>query len=414
MEKIKKKLSFFMAMVMIFAMIPFSAFAAETKTITLNFFDEVNNVQVEESTMEVTKDATHVNTSVITLPKGYELNGVTGDLTINDGYVYVGVKPVKATKTVILNFYDEVNKVQVAEVPMEVAKDAIHVNTSKITLPEGYELNGVTGDLAINDGYVYVGVKPVKATKTVILNFYDEVNKVQVAEVPMEVAKDAIHVNTSKITLPEGYELNGVTGDLQINDGWVYVGVKPAENTKTIWLNFYDELAGKTVAEVPMVVDKDATHVNTSKITLPEGYEFSGWVGDLRINDGWVYVGVKPIETPRELETITVKYMEDKSENRKEVAQSIKVKKDENAVLQSSVYKEFEKSGYKLSGWKIGDKFFKAGQKVTFSELAALVEDVKADAEIVLHPVFDKVDNSGSGSSGASDGRTNVNTGVNC
>ena len=482
MEKIKKKLSFFMAMVMIFAMIPFSAFAAETKTITLNFFDEVNNVQVEESTMEVAKDATHVNTSVITLPKGYELNGVTGDLPINDGYVYVGVKPAElttktvllnfydevnkvqvaeipmevdknathvntsaialpkgyelngvtgdlpindgyvyvgvkpaepTTKTVLLNFFDEVNNVQVAEVPMEVAKDATHVNTSKITLPEGYELNGVTGDLAINDGYVYVGVKPVKTTKAVILNFYDEVNKVQIAEVSMEVAKDAIHVNTSKITLPEGYELNGVTGDLQINDGWVYVGVKPAENTKTIWLNFYDELAGKTVAEVPMVVDKDAIHVNTSKITLPEGYEFSGWVGDLRINDGWVYVGVKPIETPRELETITVKYMEDKSENRKEVAQSIKVKKDENAVLQSSVYKEFEKSGYKLSGWKIGDKFFKAGQKVTFSELAALVEDVKADAEIVLHPVFDKVDNFGSGSSGASGGRTNVNTGVN-
>lgn len=348
MEKIKKKLSFFMAMVMIFAMIPFSAFAAETKTITLNFFDEVNNVQVEESTMEVAKDATHVNTSVITLPKGYELNGVTGDLQINDGYVYVGVKPAEpTTKTILLNFYDEANKVQVAEVAMEVAKDAIHVNTSKIALPEGYELNGVVGDLAINDGYVYVGVKPVKTTKT-------------------------------------------------------------------IWLNFYDELAGKTVAEVPMEMEKDAIHVNTSKITLPEGYEFSGWVGDLRINDGWVYVGVKLIETPRELETITVKYVEDKAENRKEVAQSITVKKDENAVLQSSVYKEFEKSGYKLSGWKIGDKFFKAGQKVTFSELAALVEDVKADAEIVLHPVFDKVDNPGSGSSGASDGRTNVNTSVNC
>ena len=78
------------------------------------------------------------------------------------------------------------------------------------------------------------------------------------------------------------------------------------------------------------------------------------------------------------------------------------------------ISKRFEKSGYKLSGWKIGDKFFKAGQKVTFSELAALVEDVKADAEIVLHPVFDKVDNPGSGSSGTSDGRTNVNTGVNC
>ena len=136
---------------------------------TLNIYDEVNHKQVEEKVMEVAADATTINTSAITLPAGYEFT-VTGDLTITpDGYVYVGVKPVAATKEITLNIYDIENHKQVKEEKMTVAADAIHVNTSAITLPEGYEFT-VTGDLAIRDNNVYVEVKPVESGSTAIVN----------------------------------------------------------------------------------------------------------------------------------------------------------------------------------------------------------------------------------------------------
>ncbi len=175
----------------------------------------------------------------------------------------------------------------------------------------------MTGDLTITpDGYVYVGVKPVVTTKEITLNIYDEVNHKQVEEKVMEVAADATTINTSAITLPAGYEFT-VTGDLTITPlppstpaplpfPMVHcdrrshdVGVKPVVTTKEITLNIYDEVNHKQVEEKVMAVAADATTINTSAITLPAGYEFTG-TGDLTITpDGYVYVGVKPVVTKR-------------------------------------------------------------------------------------------------------------------
>ena len=233
---------------------------------------------------------------------------MTGDLTITpDGYVYVGVKPVVTTKEITLNIYDEVNHKQVEEKVMEVAADATTINTSAITLPAGYEFT-VTGDLTITpDGYVYVGVKPVAATKEITLNIYDIENHKQVKEEKMTVAADAIHVNTSAITLPEGYEFT-VTGDLAIRDNNVYVEVKPVAATKEITLNIYDIENHKQVKEEKMTVAADAIHVNTSAITLPEGYEFTV-TGDLAIRDNNVYVEVKPVESGSTA-IVNIRYMD--------------------------------------------------------------------------------------------------------
>ena len=79
-----------------------------TQEVTLNFYDETNNKQVKEETITLPADATHVNTSEITVPDGYELVRA-GDLPINDGYVYVGLRVVEkpTTQEVTLNFYDE-------------------------------------------------------------------------------------------------------------------------------------------------------------------------------------------------------------------------------------------------------------------------------------------------------------------
>ena len=45
-----------------------------------------------------------------------------------------------------------------------------------------------------------------------------------------------------------------------------------------------------------LTVDKDATSVNTSKLTAPEGYELV-LAGDLAINDGYVYAAVRKAVT---------------------------------------------------------------------------------------------------------------------
>ena len=54
---------------------------------------------------------------------------------------------------------------------------------------------------------VDVGSATVATTKTVKINFYCPDEKKQIAEPELEVAKDATSVNTSKLTVPEGYEL---------------------------------------------------------------------------------------------------------------------------------------------------------------------------------------------------------------
>src|SRR5699024_10261527 len=112
----------------------------ETKSVGLNYWDVVNNVQVAEGSLTVAADATNVNTSTFTdIPEGYELVW-TGDLPIVDGWVWVEVRPADTeTKSVGLNYWDVVNNVQVAEGSLTVAADATNVNTSTFTdIPEGY------------------------------------------------------------------------------------------------------------------------------------------------------------------------------------------------------------------------------------------------------------------------------------
>ena len=278
---------------------------ATTKTVKINYYSEEEKKQIAEVEFTVDKDATSVNTSKLTAPEGYELV-LSGDLAINDGYVYAAVRKVATTKTVKINYYSEEEKKQIAEVEFTVDKDATSVNTSKLTAPEGYELV-LSGDLAINDGYVYAEVRKVATTKTVKINFYCPDEKKQIAEPKLKVAKDATSVNTSKLTVPKGYELVEV-GDLPIRDGYVYAEVRKAATTKTVKINFYCPDEKKQIAEPKLKVAKDATSVNTSKLTVPKGYELVE-VGDLPIRDGYVYAEVRKAVTTK---GITVVYQDRK------------------------------------------------------------------------------------------------------
>ena len=318
-----------------------------TKTIKINYYSESEGKQVAEVDMEVAADATSVNTSNLTAPKGYTINE-TGDLQIRDGYVYVAVSKVEVptTKTIKINYYSEAEKKQIAEVDMTVAADATSVNSSKLTAPQGYELVE-SGDFTIRDGYVYAAVRKVKApatTKTIKINYYSEAEEKQIAEVEMTVAADATYVNTSELTAPEGYELV-LAGDLAIRDGYVYAAVNKI-GSKTVKINYYSEAEEKQIAEVEMTVAPDATCVNTSKLTAPTGYELVE-VGDLPIRDGYVYAAVRKVSTKE------VKINFYCPEEKKQVAEPTVVVNADATCVNSSAYAALVPAGYELA--EVGD-----------------------------------------------------------
>ena len=280
-----------------------------TKTIKINYYSEAEKKQIAEVDMTVAADATSVNSSKLTAPQGYELVE-SGDFTIRDGYVYAAVRKVKApatTKTIKINYYSEAEEKQIAEVDMTVAADATYINTSALTAPEGYELV-LSGDLAIRDGYVYAAVKKI-GSKTVKINYYSEAEEKQIKEEELTVAPDATCVNTSKLTAPTGYELVEV-GDLPIRDGYVYAAVRKV-STKEVKINFYCPEEKKQVAEPTVVVNADATCVNSSAYAalVPAGYELVE-VGDMPIRDGYVYAEVRKVAT----KTIKINYYSEEEE----------------------------------------------------------------------------------------------------
>ena len=274
-----------------------------TKEIGVNFWDGENYKQAGEAKVTVSIDANNVKVSEIEnlIPEGYELAGYIGDYQINDGWIFVEVKPA-TTKTVGINFWDVENNKQAGEDEITVAATDNNVGMSAVEalVPEGYELAGYIGDYQINDGWIFVEVKPV-TTKTVGINFWDVENKKQAGEDEVTVSIDANNVGMSDILdlVPEGYELTGYIGDYQINDGWIFVEVKPAPTTKTIGVNYWDIVNNVQVSEGVVTVDADANNVNTNDLTdVPEGYEIV-WVGDTQINDGWIFVELRPVATTK-------------------------------------------------------------------------------------------------------------------
>ena len=301
------------AVFMVVVSIPFAAFADNTATLNYYCSGDANHSghQADEVTISASS-ATSVTLQEVkdNLPKGYvlvnEKNSYDINYDSNGGYVYIDVTEAK-TKTITINYYSESENKQAGEDKMTVAADATSVNSSELTAPNGYELvQG--GDFPIRDGYVYVAVKPVPTTKTITINYYSESENKQAGEDKMTVAADATSVNSSELTAPNGYELVE-SGDFPIRDGYVYVAVKPVPTTKTIKINYYSEAEEKQIAEVEMTVAADATYINTSALTAPEGYELV-LSGDLAIRDGYVYAAVNKIGS----KTVKINYYSEAEE----------------------------------------------------------------------------------------------------
>ena len=127
----------------------------------------------------------------------------------------------------------------------------------------------------------------------------------------METYKSGNDVMVAATTVfekcPAGYEV--VNSNYIVHDGYVYVAVKPVPTTKTIKINYYSEAEEKQIAEVEMTVAADATYVNTSALTAPEGYELV-LSGDLAIRDGYVYAAVKKIGS----KTVKINYYSEAEE----------------------------------------------------------------------------------------------------
>ena len=110
---------------------------------------------------------------------------------------------------------------------------------------------------------------------------------------------EVLPAETVKKYLPEGYELvegiYSVAGGETQDSYFVYAEAKKVlvEETQDVKINYYDEAAGKQVAEVPVQVSIDTSCVNMAILTryLPEGYTIEGT--DCIIRDGYVYVSVK-------------------------------------------------------------------------------------------------------------------------
>ena len=201
----------------------------KTQTVKLNYYDEAAKKQIKEAELEVSISDSAVDMATVAryMPEGYVLNG--SDCAIRDGWVYVSVSPEEETQTVKLNYYDEAAKKQVAEVSLKVSISDSAVDMATITryLPEGYVLSGTNGsDCAIRDGYVYVSVAPQEKTQTVKINYYDETEEKQVAEVPVQISSDRSELEKATVVrfLPAGYVLKNT--DLKIRDGYVYVAVE--------------------------------------------------------------------------------------------------------------------------------------------------------------------------------------------
>ena len=316
---------------MVVMCVPFAAFAdstAEHKTISVQW-----TTTSGEKLHEPTTVAAGGNVTAPSIEEGYVWSDVdyekdtynAGDtisfaaMEANISYWYQGegsyafrkvAAPKPTTKTIKINYYSEAEKKQIAEGDLTVAADATSVNSSELTAPQGYVLVE-SGDFPINDGYVYAAVKPVPTTKTIKINYYSEAEKKQIAEGDLTVAADATSVNSSKLTAPQGYELVE-SGDFTIRDGYVYAAVRKVKapaTTKTIKINYYSEAEEKQIAEVAMTVAADATYVNTSALTAPEGYELAE-VGDLSIRDGYVYAAVNKIGS----KTVKINYYSEAEE----------------------------------------------------------------------------------------------------
>ena len=196
-----------------------------------------------------------------------------------------GNYPLPLTQEVQVNYYDETENKQVAEVDgVVVAFDATYVPAYLISehLPDGYMVKDGLSNVPLETGAssVSVSVKKIPTTKVVKISYYNEISQEQVAEEELEVPLDATCVNTSALKAPAGYEL-AATGDLPIQDGYVHAAVRKVIQTggsssSRKYSLKYDTNEGNTISS-ERKSRKWTKDFEDLPVPTRKGYEFAGW-----------------------------------------------------------------------------------------------------------------------------------------
>ena len=148
--------------------------------------------------------------------------------------------------------------------------------------------------------------------------------------------------------LPAGYERKSM-GDFHALQGAVIevrvMQKAPVEEVQNVKINYYDEAAGKQVAEVPVQVSIDTSCVNMAILTryLPEGYTLEG--SDCIIRDGYVYVSVAPAE---EVQNVKINYY-DEAAKKQVVEVPVQVSIDTSCV-NMAILTRYLPEGYTIEG----------------------------------------------------------------
>ena len=148
--------------------------------------------------------------------------------------------------------------------------------------------------------------------------------------------------------LPAGYERKSM-GDFHALQG-VVIEVRvmqkaPVEEVQNVKINYYDEAAGKQVAEVPVQVSSNASVVDMAILTryLPEGYTLEG--SDCIIRDGYVYVSVAPAE---EVQNVKINYYDEAA--KKQVAEVPVQVSIDTSYVNMAILTRYLPEGYTLEG----------------------------------------------------------------
>ena len=270
-----------------------------------------DGVKIGQELLSGVKDHKFNITELKHIPEGYE-TVLTGDIAVQDGVAKVELKkeaekPVVKNRNVYVKFETEDGKLLDAATVVTIGGKDTVFNTSKVKVPEGYELCEV-GDVyvSLEDDAVTLKVREIAVPdRTVWVKFETEDGKLLDAATVVKLGGKDTVFNTSKVKVPEGYELCEV-GDVYVSleDDAVTLKVREvAVPDRTVWVKFETE-DGKLLdaATVVKLGGKD-TVFNTSKVKVPEGYELCE-VGDVYVSleDDAVTLKVRKVDVPVEPE----------------------------------------------------------------------------------------------------------------
>ena len=294
---------------------------AENRTVFVSFEDEeTGKILPDVAAIQIAKDATQFNTSLVTVPEGYELCRV-GDMGIDANSNAITLKVRKTApeyKTVYVSFIDENTKFQVGDIQsIEIGANDTVFNTSKLTAPKGHEICNV-GDVYVGEGdTVNVEVREIATTRTVYVSFIDEETKQPLENgiQAIEIDSDATYFNTNLLTAPEGWVLCNV-GDVYLGtNDTVNVEVRKADaETRTIYVSLVTESGDVISPNQEIEIAAEATTFHTSCLAVPKGYELCQ-VGDMYIGNGDtmnVFVREAQVVTDK---NVIVSYVDENNKN---------------------------------------------------------------------------------------------------